>query len=73
MQEIIGKQDLPNPKEIWREILMCIILHDSTPGNGDYARLPSLTTAHRERKDLLLETHRRMRKNSKPGLGVDVY
>lgn len=42
---------LPKQKEIWREILMCIILR-LPPGNGDYARLPSLT-AHRERKDLL--------------------
>lgn len=43
---MIEKHKFPQIKGIWREIRVCIILYNPTPGNGEGMR-PALSSVHR--------------------------
>lgn len=46
---MIEKEKLQKPKGIWREIWVCVMLYNLTPGNGENMR-PVLSLVHRRRQ-----------------------
>lgn len=73
MSEMIGNQGVfQKPKEVWREICVCIILHNPHPGMVNIGG-PLLLSIEKARNDIdSLGADRRKMENLRPGVRVEV-